>query len=67
MDRYQKIYFIIHERKGATLQDLVQVTGWKQISVLRALIKLLYKRKVLSTDYLGTKFFVINPKVSKYG
>lgn len=67
MDRYQKIYFIIQERKGATLQDLVQVTGWKQISVLRVLIKLLYKRKVISTDYLGTKFFIINPKVSKYG
>ena len=67
MDRYQKIYFIIQERKGATLHDLINVTGWKQISVLRALIKLLYKRKIVSTDYLGTKFFVINPKVSKYG
>lgn len=67
MDRYKKIYLIILKRRGATLSDLISETKWKQISVLRVLVKLLNKRLIVSTDYLGTKFFVINPKISKYG
>ena len=62
MNYTQKIYFIIQERKGACLTDLMEVTKYKRITILRALSKLLLTRKIISLDYLGTKFFVINPK-----
>ena len=62
MDYTQKIFFIIMERKGATLTDLMEITKYKRITVLRALSKLLVTRKIKSLDYLGTKFFVINHK-----
>jgi len=62
MDYTQKIYFIIQDRKGACLNDLIEITKYKRITVLRALSKLLVTRKIKSLDYLGTKFFVINPK-----
>ena len=62
MNYTQKIYFIIQERKGACLTDLLEITKYKRITILRALSKLLITRKIKSLDYLGTKFFVINPK-----
>jgi hypothetical protein len=62
MNYTQKIYFIIQERKGACLPDLINVTQYKKITILRALSNLLLTRKIISLDYLGTKFFVINPK-----
>jgi hypothetical protein len=62
MNYTQKIFFIIQERKGACLTDLLEVTKYKKITILRAIAKLLLTRKIKSIDYLGTKFFVINPK-----
>jgi hypothetical protein len=62
MNYTQKIYFIIQERKGACLPDLMEVTKYKRITILRAISKLLITRKIISLDYLGSKFFVINPK-----
>jgi hypothetical protein len=62
MNYTQKIYFIIQDRKGACLNDLIEVTKYKRITVLRAICKLLLDRKIISLNYLGTKFFVINPK-----
>jgi hypothetical protein len=62
MDYTQKIFFIIQERKGACLDDLTQITKYKKITILRALSKLLINRRIISLDYLGTKYFVIKPK-----
>jgi hypothetical protein len=62
MNYTQKICFIIQERKGACLTDLLEINKYKRITILRALSKLLVTRKIKSLDYLGTKFFVINPK-----
>jgi hypothetical protein len=62
MDYTQKIFFIIQDRKGACLNDLMEITKYKRITVLRALSKLLVLRKIKSLDYMGTKFFIINPK-----
>jgi hypothetical protein len=62
MNYTQKIYFIIQERKGACLTDLQEVTKYKRITILRALSHLLIDRKIVSLDYLGTKFFVIKSK-----
>ena len=62
MDYTQKVFFIIMERKGTTLTDLMEITKYKRITVLRALSKLLILRKIKSLDYMGTKFFIIIPK-----
>jgi hypothetical protein len=62
MDYTQKIFFIIQDRKGACLNDLLEITKYKRITILRALSKLLISRKIKSLDYLGTKFFIINSK-----
>jgi hypothetical protein len=62
MNYQQKIYFIIQERKMACLNDLMEITKYKRITVLRAISYLLINRKIKSIDYLGTKFFVLNPK-----
>jgi hypothetical protein len=62
MNYTQKIYFIIQDRKGACLTDLIEVTKYKRITILKAICKLLLDRKIISLNYLGTKFFVINPK-----
>jgi len=62
MNYTQKIYFIIQERKGVSLNDLLEITKYKRITILRALSLLLVTRKIKSLDYLGTKFFIINPK-----
>jgi hypothetical protein len=62
MNYTQKIYFIIQERKGACLTDLLEITKYKRITILRAIAKLLLTRKIKSVDFLGTKYFVINPK-----
>jgi hypothetical protein len=44
------------------LSDLMEITKYKRITILRALSYLLINRKIKSIDYLGTKFFVINDK-----
>jgi hypothetical protein len=62
MNYTQKIYFIIQERKGACLTDLLEITKYKRITILRAIAKLLLTRKIKSVDFLGTKYFVINSK-----
>jgi hypothetical protein len=62
MDYTQKIFFIIMERKGACLNDLMEITKYKRITILRALSKLLVLRKIKSLNYMGTKFFIIIPK-----
>jgi len=62
MNYTQKIYFIIQDRKMAGLTDLVQITKYKRITILRAISYLLINRKIRSIDFLGTKYFVINPK-----
>jgi hypothetical protein len=62
MNYTQKIYFIILERKLACLNDLMEITKYKRITILRALSQLLIARKITSHNYMGTKFFVINSK-----
>jgi len=62
MNYRQKIFFIIQERKMSCLSDLMEITKYKRITILRALSYLLINRKIKSIDYLGTKFFVINDK-----
>jgi len=62
MNYTQKVFFIIMERKGATLTDLMEITKYKRITILRALSKLLILRKIRSLDYMGTKLFIIIPK-----
>ena len=62
MNYTQKIYFIIQDRKMAGLIDLMEITRYKRITVLRAISYLLINRKIKSVDFLGTKYFVINPK-----
>jgi hypothetical protein len=62
MNYQQKIYFIIQERKMACLTDLIEITKYKQITVLKAISYLLINRKIKSTNFLGTKYFIINPK-----
>jgi hypothetical protein len=62
MNYQQKIFFIIQDRKMACLQDLIEITKYKQITVLRAISYLLINRKIKSIDFLGTKFFIINSK-----
>ena len=62
MNYTQKIYFIIQDKKGACLDELMEITKYKRITILRALAKLLMSRKIISLDYLGTKYFVIKPK-----
>lgn len=62
MNYRQKIFFIIQERKMACLSDLMEITKYKRLTILRALSYLLINRKIKSIDYLGTKFFVINDK-----
>lgn len=62
MDYTQKIYFIIQERKGACMTDLLEITKYKKITVLRGLSHLLISRKIKSSDYLGTKYFTIKDK-----
>jgi hypothetical protein len=46
----------------AGLIDLIEITKYKRITVLRAISYLLINRKIRSVDFLGTKYFVINPK-----
>lgn len=62
MNYRQKIFFIIQERKMACLNDLMEITKYKRLTILRALSYLLINRNIKSIDYLGTKFFVINDK-----
>ena len=62
MNYTQKIYFIIQDRKMAGLTDLMEITRYKKITVLRAISYLLINNKIKSVDFLGTKYFVINPK-----
>jgi len=67
MTNRTKIYFIIAERKIVSLKDLIDITRWKPITILRAIAPLIIKRKIKALTYEHTRYFTIIDKPLKNG
>jgi hypothetical protein len=67
MTNRTKIYFIIAERKIVTLEDLIDITRWKPITILRAVAPLIIKRKIKAFTHEHTRYFLIIDKPLKNG
>jgi len=55
----QKIYFIIQERKSADMRELLEITGYKSLFLLRQIMKLMIERKIKRVVFLGNTYFII--------
>jgi len=65
MTNKQTVFFIIQQRKIATYQDLINITKWQKITVLRAIAALMATKRIRLLKKDNDRYFAINDKPLK--
>jgi len=67
MTNKQKVFFIIQQRRIVTYQDLINITNWQKITVLRAIAALMATKRIRILKRDNDRYFAINDKPLKNG
>ena len=62
MTNKQKVFFIIQQRKICTYQDLINITKWQKLTVLRAIAALMATKRIRILKRDNDRYFAINDK-----